>query len=246
MKKIKLFALLLVVILNLMFVSSCWIAFYNPYNPDKAYESGHVQNDAFHRINTIVLKSDKNVFNINEVTLDLYINLDINRTNLDDPEYKFFDIGCSIPCYDNGSILTVPYSINYLFFEYKNLNYKTGISILKEGLLVNINSTDVVEGKYKGNLSTKTYEYEYVYNEFITIPSECFDKESGEFCIGVKIDYLYSTLVYFRYNKLEENTIQIEFQYENYKSNNNINSTLDRCIDQIKQYYLDEHEKIDK
>ena len=36
----------------------------------------------------------------------------------------------------------------------------------------------------------------YKYSEYLTIPKECFNRKSGEFCIGVKIDYLYAVLIY--------------------------------------------------
>ena len=103
------------------------------------------------------------------------------------------------------------------------------------------------DGKYDYDINKDSYDYIYNYSETIIISKECFDKESGEFCIGVKIDYLYSVLIYFRYNKSDENTIQIEFDSENYSQNTNIDAKNARCIEAIKKYYLDKHnEELEK
>lgn len=250
MKKIKLCALLLVVIFNLMFVSSCWIAFYNPYNPDKAYETG----DSFYpgyevqyQGCDILIRSEKNIFNIDDVSLELLMGLYFDR---------FRDDGI-----DENS--DGPFSVNCVFFEYVNNREDlknpvfTGevppfieeLTIFHEVVLKKINIDDIVNGKYRRTMEENSRHYIYNNSEIITIPKECFDKENGEFCIGVKEDYYYIELFYFRYYKTDENTIRIEFEYENFRHNRDIEveEIFSWEIKALKKYYLDKHnEELEK
>ena len=87
MKKLNVCMLLLIVIFNLMFVSSCWVEAYLPYQPDKPFESGWIRcNQSFPSNAHLLVKSEKNIFNIDDVNLELYIGLVIVK-DVDGQEY---------------------------------------------------------------------------------------------------------------------------------------------------------------
>ena len=251
MKKIKLCALLLVVILNLMFVSSCWGISISPYKPSKAYESGRIKYDwrKDGDCTTVLhVKSDTNVFDIKEFKLETYFGY-FCVLGLD--KIKYFDSDCTIPCYTNDTITPVSISINYVSFEYVLNEEQNGLDlkILNEGMLKKIEPKDILDGKYDCFADENIKEYVYQYSELLTIPKECFNKDSGEFCIGVKINNKYSDLIHFFYEMIDENTVQIQFDYESFK-NISASSIQDHSINDIKKYYAEkyneEKEEIEK
>ena len=55
--------------------------------------------------------------------------------------------------------------------------------------------------------------------------------------------YFYTNVFYFRYYKTDENTIRIEFEYENFRYNRDIEveELFSSEIKALKKYYLDKH-----
>ena len=241
MKKIKLCTLLLVVILNLMFVSSCYVG----YHPSKAYETGalDIRDGMRHNLH---VKSDTDIFDINELKFETYIGVRAIEYYYkgNDLEYlEYFDPDLTIPCYTNGTITPVSISINYISFEYVLNEEQNGLDlkILNEGILKNLDSKEILDGKYTFTF-TDDYRRDliYKYSEYLTIPKECFNRDSGEFCIGVKINNKYSDLIHFFYEMIDENTVQIQFDYEDFK-NISKSSIQDHSINDIKKYYAEKY-----
>ena len=241
MKKFKICTLLLVVILNLIFISSCG------YQPIKAYESGHIEDYGStagpHHLH---VKSDTNIFDIDEVILETYICVRAVKYYHEGNTYEYFDYDQTIPIYTNGIITPVTININYVSFEYilneeKN-NYD--LKILNEGTLKNLDPEDVLDGKYEETYTDDYKRIIYKYSEILTIPKECFNRDSGEFCIGTKVNNKYQILIYFSYKMIDENTVQIQFDYEKFKWQAN-SSTSSESIHHIKKYY-NEKEEIEK
>lgn len=265
MKKLKVCMLLLIVIFNLMFVSSCWIEGYLPYQPSKAFETGCGRfNPDFATIYDFLIRSDKNIFSIDDVSLEISLGLGYYIEEGDKYLYmaSLGDEYVDLHIYYNKED-PIPYSINCVFFEYVNNReglknpvftgevppFIEKLDVFHEVVLKNINIDDVFNDKYGYTIDENSNDYIYNNSEIITIPKECFDKESGEFCIGIKLDYFYTIVFYFRYYKLEENTIQIEFEYENFRYNRDIEveEKFSWEIKALKKYYLDKHnEELEK
>ena len=252
MKKIKLCALLLVVIFNLMFVSSCWGISISPYKPSKAYESGETHGDyngGRRPFSVIAVKSDTNIFDVNDVNIEVYIGL--LRQEDTDKAVHFSDEIISI----NLSCVSFEYIIN----EAKK---SREISILQEIDLKDKLMEESILKNYTFTVIEGNHIVQYNYSEQINIPKDIFENETGEFCIGFKYSKYddfelknfvyteYRALIHFNYQKLDENTVQIEFDYENFKENDKSFSTIDPSIDHIKSYYEEkyneEKEKIEE
>lgn len=242
MKKMKLCTLLLVVILNLMFVSSCDMR----YHPTKAYESGETHGDyngGRRPFSVIAIKSDMNIFDVNEVNIEIYIGL-LRQEDID-KGVNFSDEIISI----NLSCVSFEYIIN----EDKK---SREISILQEIDLKDKLMEESILKNYTFRITEGHHKIEYNYCEKINIPKDIFEKEIGEFCIGFKYSKYddfelknfvyteYRALIHFNYQKLDENTVQIEFDYENFNVNDKSFSTIDPSIDHIEIYYEEKYNEL--
>ena len=237
MKKLKVCTLLLIVILNLMFVSSCWVGTYLPYQPDKAFESGSVKEvsqDPYFK-QYIAVKSDIDIFDIDNIFLDVYIGL------YHQDYVKDYGL-------DNKYSDTISIDIVYLPCGFKINDNQNKKVILNEYVLKNIS----IEDAKTGNYTFYTNESEYVkYNYFETmpLPSNYFSEEEGEFYIFLKNiiklengDEIIETvservLIYFKYEKVDDRKIKLRFEYENYSDNKNLGNSPFKVPNCIEEYY---------
>lgn len=234
MKKIKLCALLLVVILNSMFVSSCIIDTFLPYRAERAYESGWIvgipstiKSDLLY----MSVKSDVNTFAIDNIELDFYIGL-----------YTRESVLYSIP-ERIDSIVSL--DIVYLPFYYITTKENKVEGIIKDEISIkNISLDDAKTGKYSYDTDDK-YVFRYDYVETLKLPSEYFTEETGRFFVILKCVSLVeekevldvSTLIYFEYDKIDDNNIKLIFNYNNYKSEDRAGSASRYILPFIKEYY---------
>lgn len=217
MKKIKILLILLITIINLMFMSSCWVAgMFTIYKPTELFESGYLTNkyrSPFEGVSStpfFAIKSDKNIFDINDVTVDLYIALyEKGEVKIyGKKEYHHVDFVC--------------YTYEYI----ENEEGKQEKNILNEKIVRTLSNEEVLnEDLYVTLYNERVINYKY--HEQLTLSEEIFVQNEGYISLTC---YLYNSVdensierkyrdnyIIFKYIKLDDQTIQISFEYENYE-----------------------------
>ena len=215
MKKLKLFVILLITVINLMFMSNCWVAgMFTFYEPTELFESGYVSHfyrapaEGYSYTPFFVIKSDKNIFDINDITVDLYIAL-YEKEEVEiygREEHNKADFVCTA-------------------FEYiTNEDGKNELSKLNEVIVRSLSKEEILNDDLFVTLYNTTI-VNYKYSEKITLPKELFVQNEGYFYIECNLynteivsNYKHSYII-FEYIKLDEDTIQLRFEYENYEKN---------------------------